>query len=104
MEESMLGKIRLGEPVRVMISALGDQEWTGRVGEIQPAADPASRSSLVKIDLPENAGKKVPSGFSVPDSSEKFVSSSGKDLPFPQGDPPAGATFPGFCGRPKGWL
>jgi multidrug efflux pump subunit AcrA (membrane-fusion protein) len=28
------------------------------VGEVQPAADPASRSSIVKIDLPENLGKK----------------------------------------------
>ena len=57
-EERMLGKIRLGESVRVSIDALGDQEWTARVGEIQPFADPASRSSLVKIDLPEDLGKK----------------------------------------------
>jgi RND family efflux transporter MFP subunit len=57
-EEGMLVKIRLGESVRVSIDALGDQEWTARVGEIQPFADPASRSSLVKIDLPEDLGKK----------------------------------------------
>ena len=59
-EESRLGKIRLGDSVRVIIDALGDQEWTGRVGEVQPTADPASRSSLVKIDLPENLIKRAP--------------------------------------------
>jgi RND family efflux transporter MFP subunit len=59
-EESRLGKIRLGDSVRVSIDALGDQEWTGRVGEIQPTADPASRSSLVKIDLPESLIQKTP--------------------------------------------
>jgi len=59
-EESRLGKIRLGDSVRVSIDALGDQEWTGRVGEIQPTADPASRSSLVKIDLPESLIQKAP--------------------------------------------
>jgi RND family efflux transporter MFP subunit len=59
-EESRLGKVRLGDSVRVSIDALGDQEWTGRVGEIQPTADPASRSSLVKIDLPESLIQKAP--------------------------------------------
>lgn len=59
-EEGMIGRVRLGEPVRVMISALGDQEWPARVAEIQSASDPASRSFIVKIDLPEDAGKKGP--------------------------------------------
>lgn len=58
-EESRLGKIRLGDSVRVSIDALGDQEWTGRVEEIQPTADPASRTSLVKIDLPESLINKA---------------------------------------------
>jgi RND family efflux transporter MFP subunit len=58
-EESRLGKIRLGDSVRVSIDALGGEEWTGRVGEIQPTADPASRSSMVKIDLPESLVKKA---------------------------------------------
>jgi RND family efflux transporter MFP subunit len=57
-EETMLGRIRLGEPVRVAIDALGIQEVVGRVGEIQPGSDPGSRSSVVKIDLPGNAGKE----------------------------------------------
>lgn len=57
-KESLIGKIGLGDPVRVSIDALGEQEWTGRIVEIQPSADPASRSSIVKIDLPENLSKK----------------------------------------------
>ena len=59
-EESKLGRIRLGDSVRITINALGDQEWTGRVGEVQPTADPASRSSLVKIDLPDSLIEKAP--------------------------------------------
>ena len=58
LEETMIGKIRLGEPVGVSIGGLGEQWLEGRVGEVQPAADPASRTSIVKINLPENLGKK----------------------------------------------
>lgn len=61
-EESQISKIRLGSPVRVRIDALGQMEWLGRVAEIAPAADPASRSSTVKIDLPEmgeKAGRQI---------------------------------------------
>jgi RND family efflux transporter MFP subunit len=57
-EETMIGKIRLGEPVGVSIGVLGEQWFESRVGEVQPAADPASRSSIVKINLPESLGKK----------------------------------------------
>ncbi|HWP46644.1 MAG TPA: efflux RND transporter periplasmic adaptor subunit [Candidatus Limnocylindrales bacterium] len=51
-EESQIGKIHLKDPVRVRIDALGDKELEGRVTEIVPASDPASRSYTVKIDLP----------------------------------------------------
>ena len=57
-EETLIGKIRLGEAVGVNIGVLGEQWLEGRVGEVQPAADPGSRSSIVKINLPENLGKK----------------------------------------------
>jgi multidrug efflux pump subunit AcrA (membrane-fusion protein) len=51
-EESRLGQIRPNEQVQVRIDALGVLELTGRVREIAPAADPASRSHIVKIELP----------------------------------------------------
>ena len=51
-EESQLRNIRLGATAIVTIDALGQEEISGRVVEIVPAADPASRSYTVKIDIP----------------------------------------------------
>jgi RND family efflux transporter MFP subunit len=50
--ESDLHDVRQGEQVPVFIDALGDRELKGKVVEIVPAADPASRSFLVKVELP----------------------------------------------------
>jgi multidrug efflux pump subunit AcrA (membrane-fusion protein) len=51
-EESQLRNIRQGARAEVLIDALGQQQIEGRVVEIVPAADPASRSYTVKIELP----------------------------------------------------
>ncbi len=50
--ESDLHYVRQGQQVPVTIDALGDREFKGRVVEIVPAADPATRSFLVKAELP----------------------------------------------------
>ena len=50
--ESDLHYVRQGEQVSVSIDALGGRELKGKVVEILPAADPASRSFLVKVELP----------------------------------------------------
>ncbi len=50
-EESQLRNIRLGAAALVTIDALGQEEMGGRVVEIVPTADPASRSYTVKIEL-----------------------------------------------------
>jgi RND family efflux transporter MFP subunit len=50
--ENDLHYIHLGQPVPVSIDALGRSELKGRVAQIVPGADPASRSFLIKIDLP----------------------------------------------------
>jgi membrane fusion protein, multidrug efflux system len=55
-EEAFAGRVTLGAVVPVTISALGELRLEGRVGEIMPAADPASRSVMVKIDLPATSG------------------------------------------------
>ena len=55
-DESDLKYVRLGETIPVSIAALDNKELPGKVAQIIPAADAASRSFLVKIDLPENAG------------------------------------------------
>lgn len=49
--ETDLRYVRQGQPVSVLIDALGDRELKGKVVEIVPAADPASRSFLVKVEL-----------------------------------------------------
>ena len=55
-EESYTARVRLGAEVPVRIDALGGLGITGSVAEIMPAADPASRSVVVKIDLPATRG------------------------------------------------
>jgi RND family efflux transporter MFP subunit len=52
--ETDLHYVRQGEPVSVLIDALGDRELKGKVTEIVPAADPGTRSFLVKVELPSD--------------------------------------------------
>ena len=52
--ETDLRYVRQGQPVSVSIDAVGDHEFKGRVIEIVPAADPTSRSFLVKVELPSD--------------------------------------------------
>jgi RND family efflux transporter MFP subunit len=54
-DESGLAVLHLGEAVPVLLDALGSTQLTGKVVQILPAADPASRTFLVKIELPRNA-------------------------------------------------
>lgn len=54
-DESEIRSVRLGQAVPVSIDALGAEELTGWVTQIVPAADPASRSFLVKVELPSQA-------------------------------------------------
>jgi multidrug efflux pump subunit AcrA (membrane-fusion protein) len=62
-EESLSSRARAGEQVRVRIDALAGQEIDGRVSEIVPAADPASRSFTLKIDLPGGYAAGLRSGL-----------------------------------------
>ena len=57
-DESKVGRTRLGDSVQVQIDALGQQTIEGRVAEIVPASDPSSRSYTVKVDLPGNESNK----------------------------------------------
>ncbi|HVN18665.1 MAG TPA: efflux RND transporter periplasmic adaptor subunit [Dongiaceae bacterium] len=52
--ETDLRYVHMGQQVPVLIDAVGDKELKGRVVEIVPAADPASRSFLVKIEVPSD--------------------------------------------------
>jgi len=52
--ETDLRYVREGQQVSVSVDALGDRDLKGKVVEIVPAADPASRSFLVKVELPSD--------------------------------------------------
>ena len=55
--ESLIGHVRLGDTLTVVVSALGgDEPLSGTVDEIEPLADPVTRSFLVKAKLPEVPG------------------------------------------------
>jgi RND family efflux transporter MFP subunit len=54
-DESELRQVRLGQASPVTIDALGNVSVSGKVVQIVPAADPASRSFLVKVELPADA-------------------------------------------------
>ncbi|MFO1511847.1 MAG: efflux RND transporter periplasmic adaptor subunit [Verrucomicrobiota bacterium] len=56
--EAVVGKLTLGDKLPVRISAVG-KELEGVVSEIAPAADPNSRTFLVKLDLPSTAGLRA---------------------------------------------
>src|SRR5208337_2374380 len=52
--ESDLRYVRTGQQVSVVVDALDNTGLEGKVVQIVPAADVASRSFLVKIELPTN--------------------------------------------------
>jgi RND family efflux transporter MFP subunit len=53
-DERGLAFVHLGEVVPVFLDAVGTAQLTGKVVQILPAADPASRTFLVKVELPKN--------------------------------------------------
>ncbi len=53
--EGFIGRIKMGETLTVVVTAL-KKPLSGPVAEIIPAADPATRSFLIKVDLPETKG------------------------------------------------
>jgi len=53
--EGFIDRIKMGETLKVVVTAV-KKSLSGPVTEIVPAADPATRSFLVKVDLPETKG------------------------------------------------
>jgi len=56
--EAVVGRLKLGDKLPVRISAL-ETGLEGVVSEIAPAADPNSRTFLVKLDLPGTSGLRA---------------------------------------------
>jgi multidrug efflux pump subunit AcrA (membrane-fusion protein) len=80
-EESQLGKIHLHDGAQVTLEALGNKELSGTVEEIVPAADPATRSYIVKIGLPNLDGTQLRSGLY---GKVRFIVGQRKTLAVPQ--------------------
>ena len=54
-DESNMRLVHMGGAVPVFLDSVANTEFRGKVAQIVPAADPASRSFLVKIALPADA-------------------------------------------------
>lgn len=61
-EESHVDDVRVGDDVSVQIETMG-RTRVGKVGEVVPSVDAASRAFLVKIDLPADVGALRPGTF-----------------------------------------
>jgi RND family efflux transporter MFP subunit len=53
-DESAIATVKLGAMVPITVDAVGLQEFTGKVVQIVPTADSASRTFIVKIEMPAN--------------------------------------------------
>ncbi|HEX5886750.1 MAG TPA: efflux RND transporter periplasmic adaptor subunit [Pyrinomonadaceae bacterium] len=80
-EESQLGKIHLHDQAQVILEALENKELSGAVEEIVPAADPATRSYIVKIGLVNVDGAQLRSGLY---GKARFIIGQRKTLAIPQ--------------------
>ena len=57
--ESLAGKLKLGQPIPVTLDALGGTTLDGTIGEMAPSADAASRTFMVRLDLPAVEGLRA---------------------------------------------
>jgi multidrug efflux pump subunit AcrA (membrane-fusion protein) len=80
-EESRLGTIHPGDRAQLEIEALGNKELSGSVEEIVPAADPNSRSYIVKLGVPNVAGAHLRSGLY---GKARFISGQRQALAIPK--------------------
>ncbi len=85
-DESQIGVVRLGASVPVVLDSLGGQMLTGKVVQIVPAADAASRTFTVKIDLPADSQSGSPSRAGVARDGVEIRSGLFGRARFPRGE------------------
>jgi RND family efflux transporter MFP subunit len=55
--------VQIGDQVKLQLDALGDRDIDGRVDEIVPVSNPATRTSTVKIGFPRDNSLILRSGL-----------------------------------------
>ena len=76
--EVYLPLLKAGSPVRVVLDAVSEQEIPASVTEVVPAVDPATRTFLVKVDLPPGIARTGQSG------RVRFAAGAGTSLAVPK--------------------
>ena len=56
--ESLAGKLTLGQPIKIQIES-AQLSITGKISELEPSADSASRTFMVRIDIPSSPGLRA---------------------------------------------
>lgn len=76
--ESYIPLLKAGDPVRVRLDADPEREIHASVAEVVPAIDPATRTFLVKVDLPPGTARSGQSG------RVRFAAGTGTALAVPK--------------------
>ncbi len=66
-QEENLPKLRKGLPAKLTVQAYGDRTFSGRIGLIGEALDPATHTVKVRIDLPNVGGALKPEMYATAD-------------------------------------
>jgi RND family efflux transporter MFP subunit len=80
-EQSRLGTIHLHDQAQMKLESVGQEDLTGSVEEIVPAANPNSRSYIVKVGVPNLPGVHLQSGVY---GKARFLSGQRQALVIPQ--------------------
>ena len=62
--EKRMGSIRAGQPARILVEAFAEP-FQGRVTRISPTVDPATRTFLIEVTVPNPDGRLAPGAFAI---------------------------------------
>lgn len=76
--EKRLGAVQVGQSARVLVEAFAEP-FEGRVSRISPTVDPATRTFLIEVTVPNRDGRLAPGAFAV--AEIEIARESGLALP-----------------------